>query len=98
MSAIAANLSDAERVERAAFLKRLGLAPKGSATILDHPAKRRPLGLGIVPDDNDPPASDGADNMTEDGRVILHDGYSFSFKGRHRPGVSRRPGFQRFCR
>jgi hypothetical protein len=96
MSAIAANLSDAERVERAAFLKRLGLAPKGSATILDHPAKRRPLGLGIVPDDNDPPASDGADNMTEDGRVILHDGYSFSFKDGIDPAFLAAPAFNDF--
>jgi hypothetical protein len=53
MSAIAANLSDAERVERAAFLKRLGLSPKGGATVipLEHEVrKRRPLGLAPAPD------------------------------------------------
>jgi hypothetical protein len=51
-AAVYQDLTDAERVERAAFLKRLGLTPKGSAEVIpiSHPA-RKPLGLRPVEGD-----------------------------------------------
>jgi hypothetical protein len=61
MSNTAANydaLSDAEIADRAAMLKRLGVRPKPSAEVVDHPARRRPLGLAILDDDGPGPSEE----------------------------------------
>jgi hypothetical protein len=73
-SAQRAPLTEAELVERRAFLQRLGLGPNLSAEVVP---LRKPLGLGIV--DDGPPESRPED-MAEDGSVILSDGVRFSFK------------------
>jgi hypothetical protein len=78
-SAYAYRQTEAETRAVADWLEREGLSltRKPSAQILDHPARRQPLGLRPVPDDNPAPADD---NMTEDGHVILHGGLRFSFR------------------
>jgi hypothetical protein len=58
MSSAARNydaLSDAERKDREALLRSLVVRPKPSAEVVDHPARRRPLGLAILDGDDAEP-------------------------------------------
>jgi hypothetical protein len=58
MSAIAADLSPAERAERRAFLRRLrDLPPRSSADVVPIGSQRKPLGLRPAPGDDDGDAS-----------------------------------------
>jgi hypothetical protein len=96
MSANAArDFTEAEIAERAAFLKRLGLSPKGGATVipLEHEVrKHRPLGLAPAPGPDDAAERDGyADNVDADGRVIMENGYRFSFKDGMEPAILEAP-------
>jgi polyhydroxyalkanoate synthesis regulator phasin len=71
MSAIAA-LTPEERVERVAFLKRLGLGPKGGPSVIpiDHPSRRKPLGLAPIGDDGD---KEEADPVNSRGSLVARD-------------------------
>jgi hypothetical protein len=61
MSAIAADLSPAERAERKAFLRRLRDLPPGpTADVVPIGRAKKPLGLGIVLDDNEQAPERGA--------------------------------------
>jgi hypothetical protein len=54
-------LSPAERVEREALLRSLGVSfAKFGAEVIDHPARRRPLGLAPAPRGDDGPERDVA--------------------------------------
>jgi hypothetical protein len=65
MTATAANLGPAEIAERKAFLRRLrNLPPRPSADVIPIGSQRKPLGLGIVADDNDDDAAE--DDPTKD--------------------------------
>jgi hypothetical protein len=52
----------------------IGRRPRPEASV----SARKPLGLKPIIDD-EPASGRTPDNMTDDGRVVLHDGYSFSF-------------------
>jgi|HubBroStandDraft_6_1064221.scaffolds.fasta_scaffold337659_2 hypothetical protein len=79
MSAVYNDLTDDEIEARQALLRSLGVKPRKPDTRGDVAPRRRPLGLAPVPGDA-PEAGGDDDNMDAEGRVILHDGYSFSFK------------------
>lgn len=78
MSAVYNDLTDDEIEARQALLRSLGVKPRKPDTRGDVAPRRRPLGLAPVPGDAPEPGGDD-DNMDAEGRVILHDGYSFSF-------------------
>jgi hypothetical protein len=92
-----------ERAAVEAWIKREGLTYRRpreevippSAQILDHPTRRKPLGLAPVPDDpGDPAPAD--DNMTPDGHVVLAGGYRFSFKDDMSPAFLEAPAVNDF--
>jgi hypothetical protein len=87
-----------ERRRVADWMRSAGVslnAPKANATVipLEHEVrKQRPLGLAPASGPDDAAERDGyADNMDADGRVIMENGYFFSFKDGMEPAILEAP-------